>query len=152
MLWLVILIICIECQSFEMPCFISSRGPFGSVYLYLKGSTSPTDVSLPLRPDLGIYSMCGILSSFICAGLVLSMYPFIFSHSWSWYCLFLNCISITLWHAHNWADIVHPKWKFYIMSFQTCTSSSSMKQQENEWMDESLVLNWKWRHLDHSWK
>lgn len=35
--------------------FFSSRGPFGFVYLYLKGSTSPTDVSLPLCPDPRIY-------------------------------------------------------------------------------------------------
>lgn len=63
-----------------MPCFISSRGPFGSVYLYLKGSTSPTDVSLPLRPDLGIYSMWNSLLIYLCGPrpLHVSFYFFTF--------------------------------------------------------------------------
>lgn len=129
--------------------FFSSRGPFGFVYLYLKGSTSPTDVSLPLCPDPGIYVWNSLLiylwaSSSPCILLF-------FSHSWSWYCLLLNYISITLRHAHN-LSLMNSSPKMKIMSFQTCvfffhetTGDVSESERMGGWIPCS---NWKWHHLD----
>lgn len=130
-------------------CFSHLRDPL-ALYLFIWRAAHPPQTSLsPTMP--WPWDLCVEFSPHLSVGLVLSLYPFIFSHSWSWYCLLINYISVILRHAHN-LSLMKSSPKIKIVSFQTCVfffHDATGDVSESERMDGwTPCSNWKWRHLD----